>query len=170
MKKTLYFIITVLLLQTAVNAQKHGDEYTGTLPIYLVFSTTTGKPIKAYQEPIDYIHFIGVNKPYREQDINLHYMRIKDTTQWEPNSKMLQDNAYNPEALSDKFLSIDTIYVVMQQHFNLADRAYTFSRLEDCIKYADKFKLEYIKIPYYYRDKRSYDEVYRIKKKRLESR
>jgi hypothetical protein len=136
-----------------------------TSPVYVIYNSD-GDPVKVYQKAEDYIHFINKNKQYSEQDARLYYQ--EDTTTWQPTSAMLADELQNPDPLTDKFLAKKTIYLVMQSNFYLVDRAYL--NLDDGQKYIDNFKLKYIEVPYYYRNKQSYDELYRIKKNRLNKR
>ncbi|MDR0364152.1 MAG: hypothetical protein LBH92_03940 [Bacteroidales bacterium] len=168
MKKLLF--IFLLAFSAGLQAQNpnytSGTAHRGTSNAYVIFDKA-GTPVKIYADAMDAIHFCS-NQPYSNQQINLYYFKIQDTALWEPNSKMSQDNVWNPEPLTDKFLAVDTVYLVMQKNFNLADRAYTFTRLEEFTKYVENHNPEYLKIPYYYRDKRSFDEVYRIKKQRLQ--
>jgi hypothetical protein len=157
----------MIFMLFVLKAQKQEEMHKGTKGIAIIFSDK--KPLKAYADVTDCSHFMRKNmaKSYFYQDVNLHYGYTIDSTTWKPNNKMIQDDIYNPEPIDDKFLAKDSICVIMQENFNLADRAYTLSRREDCNEYADNFKLKYYKVLYLYRDKKSYDKIYEIKKKRL---
>lgn len=170
MKKIL--AILLIALSTGLQAQNpnytRGREHSGTSNAYVIFDKES-RPVKVYADAADAIHFCN-NQPYSNQQINLYYFKAQDTTLWEPNSKMSQDNIWNPEPLKDGFLAVDTVYLVMQSNFKLADRAYTPGRLDACQKYAETHNAEIIKIPYFWRDESSFEEVYRIKEKRLKQR
>jgi len=135
----------------------------GTSNIWVVFDKERN-PVKAYSAVEDCIKFI-TNKPYSNQQVYLHYKYRSDSIVYTPGQIEILEDLNHPELLTDEFLAKKTIYVVMQNHFQLASAAY--HDLNDCIDYADKFGLKYVAIPYFYRTKKSYDEIHRIRKKRL---
>jgi len=126
--------------------------------IHVVFRKD-GDPVRAYSNDIDYYTFIK-NKPYWAQEVKLQY--YSDSSEWKPSDKLLIDDIYYPEELSEKFLMKKTVYVTIQKYNNLASMI--FSNLEDCKRYADNWSERYIEIPYFYRNKASYDEVIRLRK------
>lgn len=167
MKKTLLYLLMVGIYAPTV-AQQERDTITGTRALYIVYNMKD-KPLKAYQMPEDcykycYAH---VEEGRKNQQVNLHYGYASDSVFWMPSKQQNIDDYLQPEGLTDKWLERDSVYVVMKEHFPLADRAYTRFRLADCRKYADNFGLKVIKLPYYKRNKRSYDRIAQIKRKRL---
>lgn len=142
-----------IVLSLALQAQ--------TSRIYVVFKKDAD-PVKAYSNDEDYYTFVE-NKPYFAQEVKLH---SQDSTAWKPSDKLLIDDVYYPEELPEKFLAKKTVYVVMQKQNNLADAVFT--NLEDCKKYADNWQEKYVEVPYFYRNKASYDEVIRLRKKHFE--
>ncbi len=137
---------------------------TGSLPIWIVFSKQSEQPVKAYAAVEDCIHFIN-NTPYFDQQINLYYKHMSDSSRWSPNTYEILSDLNMPEPLTDKYLAKKTIYVAMQSNFNLAGKA--FETLEECKAYADNYKVKYIEIPLFYRNRMSYDTINQIRKRRL---
>ena len=138
-----------------------------TKPVWIVFDKAN-HPIKVYQEPIDCFAWMDIHNECSYQSVNLYYRENNDTTVWKPTSMMITDCTYHPVALSDKFLTHDTIYVIMQNRpetAHIADRVYQYK--EDGQKYVDNFKLKFIKVAYLARNKKSYDEIYRTKRKKI---
>jgi len=138
-----------------------------TKPVWIVFDKSK-HPLKVYQEPIDCFAWMNNHNECSYQSVNLYYRESNDTTIWHPSNLMITDCTYHPIALSDKFLTRDTVYVIMQnskETAHIADRVYQYT--EDGQNYIDNFKLKFIKVPYLLRDKKSYDEIYRIKRKKL---
>ena len=138
-----------------------------TKPVWIVFDKIH-QPLKVYQEPIDCFKWMDAHNECSYQSVNLYYRENNDTTTWHPSNLMITDCTYHPVSLSDKFLSRDTVYVIMQNRpetAHIANRVYQYT--EDGQRYVDNFKLKFIKVPYLWRDKKSYDEIYRIKRKKL---
>jgi len=129
--------------------------------IYVVLNKDA-EPVKAYSNDEDYYTFVE-NRPYFAQEVKLY---SQDSVVWKPSDKLLIDDVYYPEELPEKFLAKKTVYVVMQKLNNLADAVFT--NLEDCKKYADNWQERYVEVPYFYRNKASYDEVIRLRKKHFE--
>ncbi len=126
-----------------------------------------GKPVKVYANVEDCIDFCSTHQQYNNQQVNLYY--TPDSTAYEPSATMLQDELYNPTPLTDKYLAQKKVYVVLQSNFTfLADRVYM--NLAEGKSYIDNFKLTVVELPYYYRNKASYDEIYRQKRAKLKKR
>jgi len=133
-----------------------------TKPVYVV-SDRQHKPVKVYEASEDCIRFCN-NKPYSNQQVNLYYRY--DSTAWHPSNAIVVDDRQNPQPLNDAFLAKKTVYMVMQKNFDyLVDRVYF--DLTEATKYASNWQEKVIELTYFYRDKKSYDEVYRIKRQRL---
>lgn len=166
MKKILLSTILILCIFN-VNAQKT-DTIKATSHAWIVYDMK-GKPLKVYQTSEDCTGycFDHEKEGRKNQQINLFYGYKSDSVMWKPNRAAIQEDYLHPESLNDKYLSVDTIYIVMQEHFPIADRAYEKIRLADCYKYATNHELRVIKLPYLYRTKRSYEQIMAIKKKRL---
>lgn len=160
-----------LLISIFILASLHmqAQTYLYCKPASIVFDKNH-KPLKAYQEPIDCYKWMNLHHEGSYQEgVNLYYR--SDSTQYSPSNMVHLDDTYNPTGLIDKFLKCDTIYLIMQNRpetSHIADRAYKIA--EDGQKYLNNFKLQYIKIPYYSRDKRSYDEIYRQKRLQFKKR
>lgn len=159
----------LILLFILISFCATGQRYILSYPICVVFDKNH-KPIKAYQEPIDCYKWMNThNEQSFQENVNMYYP--EDTVSWKPSNAVRQDDVYDPTGLTDNFLRRDTIYLIMQNSKELshiADRAYKFKI--DGQKYVDNFKLAFIPIPYYCRDKRSYDEIYRQKRAKLQKR
>lgn len=156
-------ILLFSLLSFVLRAQ---EPYILNRDVHVIFKNSDA--VKAYEKVEDCIRFQSRTKEtgIRNQRIRLYYR--EDSTAYMPSSAMLVDELRDPEPLDEKHLAVDTIYIVMQTHHPLADRAY--EHLEDGQAYIDRFKSEVVKIPYFYRDENSYKEVYRIKAERLKKR
>jgi len=154
-----------LILSLFILASLHtqAQTYLYCKPISVVFDKSH-KPLKAYQEPIDCYKWMDKhNECSFQESVNLYYR--PDSAGYDPSNMVHLDDTYHPTGITDKFLKCDTIYLIMQNRpetSHIADRAYRLA--EDGQKYLDNYHLQYIKIPYLSRDKRSYDEIYRIKK------
>ena len=166
MKKTI-FILLIAACSLQLTAQKT-DTIVGTHPVWIVYDMKD-KPLKVYQmvEDCNGYCFANDKSGRKNQQINLYYGYRADSAVWKPNRAAIQEDFLRPESLADKWLAVDTVYVVMQEHFPIADRAYNRFRYADAYKYADNFDLKIIKLPYYYRTERSYEQIMTIKKKRL---
>ena len=160
MKTTLF----ILLFTISVQAQNS----ISTRPVCIVFNQAQ-LPIRAYQEWIDCYGWMQKHNEGSYQDgVNLYYRYNNDTTLWRPTTMVIMDCARYPVMLTQKFLQPDTIYLIMMnspQTAHIADRAYQHTA--DGQHYVDNFKLKYIKIPYFTRNKKSYDEIYRQKRRIL---
>lgn len=159
MKKNFVFILFFVAITALAQNQR------GNIRAYFIVKGAAGIPFKAYQVSEDAINFITKNQQYSYQDKNLYYQA--DSIWYTPTKMETIDDFTHPEPLQDKYLRVDTIYVFMQENFKdqLVDRAYT--REDEAQKYAKKWNLNYFKIPFLYRNKESYLQIAKIKKKRF---
>jgi hypothetical protein len=156
----------VNLFQKQPKAKEAPKEIIGSSNAWVIYDKDQ-KPVKVYANVGDCMQFIN-NKPFSNQQVNLIYCYIADTARWEPSMREVQEDYIHPEMLSDKFLAQKTVYVVMQSHFKLALKIYDNKAY--CQKYIDgrgDGVPTVLEVPYFYRDKRSYDEIWRIREKRL---
>lgn len=144
------------------------DTITGTSPVFIVYSKKD-KPLKAYQMTEDCYEYCRANMEtgVSNQQVNLHYGYPSDSIFWQPSKEAILEDYMHPVGLTDEYLEVDTVWVVMQEHFPIADRAYTRFRQKDCYEYANNNELQVIKLPYYKRCKRSYERIMDIKRRRL---
>lgn len=174
MKTTLISLFVVLCLSAF--SQKSPGEINATSPAWVIFDRDSN-PVKIYAMVEDCINFCSTEndrKPipgrvmpmYSNQEINLYYCRVD--TGWQPTSRDVQEDYNHPQGLSDKFLAKKTVYLVMQSHFKLGLKIY--DNKEECQKYVDSRGdgiPTVLEVPYYYRVKKSYDELWRIRAKQL---
>jgi len=133
-----------------------------TKPVWVVFDKQH-KPVKVYAASEDCIRFCS-RTGYSNQQVNLYFHA--DSSEWHPSNAIALDDRQNPQSLNDASLSKKSVQVVMQKNFDtMADRAYLDAT--EAAKYAQNWKEKQIELPYLYRNKKSYDEVYRIKRNRL---
>lgn len=167
-----------ILLSLSVWSQKSPGEINATSPAWVIFDRES-TPIKIYAMVEDCIDFCStennrkstsgrITPLYSNQQINLYYCRVD--TGWQPTMRDVQEDYNHPQGLTDKFLTKKTAFLVMQSHFMLGLRIYTDST--ECYKFAGNFKRDdgkpsILKVPYLYRVKKSYDEIWRIRAKHL---
>lgn len=122
--------------------------------------TPEGVPFEAYESRMDYRKNCKTI-PYYGQDIELYTAHwSNDSTLYVPDPWELINDRMRPiDGLKQEWLQTDTIYVMMQKHFKLAIRAYM--KEEECAKQSEIHNVKYYTIPYYYRDKAAWDELYR---------
>lgn len=156
MKKLILFItITLSISAQALTKQTS-----------VVFDAS-GKPVKVYSNVEDCINFCAKNQQYSNQQVNIYY--TPDSTSYEPSAAVLQEEITNPTPLQDKYLAQKKVYVVLQRNFaSLADRVYM--NITEGKSYIDNFKLTVVELPYFYRDKNSYDNLYKQKRAKLKKR
>jgi len=164
------------LYQKQPKAPKAPEVRTGTSPAWLIFDRERNL-VKIYGAVEDCISFCSTEndrKPiagrvmpsYSDQQVNLHYQR--SDTAWQPTMRDVMEDYNHPQGLSDKFLAKKTVYVVMQNHFKLALMIY--ENQDDCREYVDSRgdgKPTVLEVSYFYRVQKSYDEIWRIRKKQL---
>jgi hypothetical protein len=133
-----------------------------TKPVWVVFDKQH-KAVKVYAAVEDCIRFCNL-KGYSNQQVNLYFR--SDSSEWHPSNAIAIDDRQYPQPINDVSLAKKSVQVVMQKNFDtMADRAYLDAT--EAAKYAQNWKEKQIELPYLYRDKKSYDEVYRIKRQRL---
>ena len=148
-----------------------------TRPAYIVFHHNRG-PVKIYAATEDCILFCGTanrresdaGRPgiYSDQQVNIYYQTPEDG--WQPGQRDILEDYNRPQGLPDKFLEQKTVYIVMQEHFELglriyADSAACYSFAASCAR--SNWQPVIRKLPYFYRSKKSYDEIWRIRESRL---
>lgn len=175
--KTLFLsLLIAVTVSLQAQDQKVPIVRTGTSPAFVIFDRA-GKLIKVYGAVEDCIEFCSTEnnrKPipgrvmpyYSNQEVNLHYQYVD--TIWHPTNRDIMEDYNRPEFLKDKFLDQKTVFVVMQSSFNLVLKIYDTK--ERCQAYIDSRGdgiPRVIEATYYYRTKKSYDEMWRIREKRL---
>lgn len=133
-----------------------------TKPVWVVFDKQH-KPVKVYAAVEDCMHFCS-RTGYSNQQVNLYFQ--VDSSEWHPSNTVALDDLQHPQPLNDASLAKKSAYVIMQKNFDtMVDRVYL--NATEAAKYAQNWKEKQIELPYLYRDKKSYDEVYRIKRQHL---
>lgn len=121
--------------------------------------TPEGIPFQAFQHNIDYAEN-AEDAPYYGQFMELYTAYwSNDTTRYRPDNWEIISDQDRPLPLERQWLQTDTIYVLMQSIHKLGIRAYMLE--EECRKQAEIYHTNYYAVPYFYRNKASYDELYR---------
>ena len=180
--RTAFTLLVILSLSATLSPMPHAPSpqpTLGTRPAYVVFDRNLG-PVKIYAAVEDCISFCGnANRRataagrvglYSDQQVDIFYHMPEEG--WQPTQRDILEDYNHPQGLADKFLEQKTVYLVMQQHFNLGLRIYADSAA--CYRYAGSFKRDngqpaIRKVSYFYRVKKSYDEIWRIREKQLRS-